>query len=357
MYVWFKKGRNGKILNQNIENDYKIIEDTIIISKNVKVLDTHIADIINSKDIKHIKFEVGSELVAVNEKLFNKNETLLSLDFTNCKKLKRVGKEAFLTCKNLKNVDFSGCESLEILGESLFEQNNNLEYIDFENCTNLRQIEQMAFRYSKNLKQVNFNGCGKIEKIPVACFEECPSLESIDLSDAKNITAIESYAFGHCTGLKEVKFYDNAKDLKLIDRRAFTNCENLKKLDFSNSGLEHINRNAFAYCFKLRELDLSNCVNLQRLSSIKVGLIRSDEPLFDIIDLRGCTNLKRVYDISSKEFRFTFLPKYDQGLRGILCSTLNDSAHLFFYDKNGKMCLEFNNECNLSHLNLYSVGL
>ena len=68
--------------------------------------------------IKHVK--LPSTLLDIGISAFAECQTLLSVDFSECIHLQRIGDRAFAMCRDLRHVSLSNCTSLSLLSTSAF---------------------------------------------------------------------------------------------------------------------------------------------------------------------------------------------------------------------------------------------
>lgn len=337
---------------------YTLVGNTAIISKDVTVLNRDLACELADKKINHIKFECGSKLEKVEKSAFETVWMIESIDFSNCQNLKRIEEYAFQDCVCLKNVDFSNCTNLQEICQSAFTYCPELVEVKFNNCDSLTKIDNMAFRECAKLKTFQFEGCKNLQVIGEACFEHCSALDNVNLSESKNLIIIEPYAFGHCSSLKNLSFPKNTEKFNTIGRNAFVCCESLEKVDLSNTGIYSIGVHTFTYCDKLRDLNLSNCKNLRQCYNIKNSDLLGNLPQLDNLDLRGCPNLEKFKQISTKNLHIGFISRHTDNIRGLFKYSVNNDADIFVYDRKGKAVIKFKNDGkSFSKLNPYAIGL
>ena len=133
---------------------FKIDGETMIISKDVMIIDDEIISAVLDNKIKHITFEKGSILSRFGLGIKGENSYLESVDFSSCESLNTLDMNAFYRCGKLKNVNLKNCKSLTTLSLNSFAFCPSLEELDFTDCENLRDISTGVFRNCKNLKQI-----------------------------------------------------------------------------------------------------------------------------------------------------------------------------------------------------------
>lgn len=113
---------------------------------------------------------------SVYEYAFEGNETITSIDFSQCRKLDKIGLKAFASCTNLSGT-LTLPNSVRTIGLGAFEK-----------CTSLTEAV------------IN----SSVQTIPQQCFNRCSSLSKVYLPP--NVESIENLAFANCGYLDEVYF-------------------------------------------------------------------------------------------------------------------------------------------------------
>ena len=113
---------------------------------------------------------------SVYDYAFEGNETITSIDFSQCRKLDRIGLKAFASCSNL-----SGKLTLP---------------------NSVRTIALGAFEKCTSITEAVINS--SVQTIPQQCFNRCSSLSKVYLPP--NVESIENLAFANCGYLDDVYF-------------------------------------------------------------------------------------------------------------------------------------------------------
>lgn len=180
--------------------------------------------------------------------------TLGSFAFGYCEKLTKVVMSenvtnipngCFLCCRNLSSIDLSrvkrinkqaflSCASLTEL--SLDSLNSLYGVWIFQDCTSLRKVK--LGEGVTSIPQQCFDGCTKladinlqnIVKIGNSAFHKCISLTGLTWSDS--LKFIDSYAFSGCSGLVNVVIPNSVDTLGYVE--PFRDCENLESITLPN---------------------------------------------------------------------------------------------------------------------------
>ena len=180
--------------------------------------------------------------------------TLGSFAFGYCEKLTNVVMSenvtnipngCFLCCRNLSSIDLSrvkrinkqaflSCASLTEL--SLDSLNSLYGVWIFQDCTSLRKVK--LGEGVTSIPQQCFDGCTKladinlqnIVKIGNSAFHKCISLRELTWSDS--LKFIDSYAFSGCSGLVNVVIPNSVDTLGYVE--PFRDCENLESITLPN---------------------------------------------------------------------------------------------------------------------------
>ncbi|MBQ8748926.1 MAG: leucine-rich repeat protein [Clostridia bacterium] len=320
-------------MDYDVLGNSKIIGDTIIIDKNITVIDALMGKLIDKEKIKHIRFESGSKLRKFHKEAFADNKNLESIDLSACKELVKISANCFNKCINLQSVNLSNCEQLEVVAE-------------------------YAFRNCENLESVNFKGCNNLTTLGVSCFEFCMGLDNVDLRDLESLFAIDDNVFSNCYSLVNIEMPNNS-EFEIIGKCAFVGCTSLEKVDLSNSSVFIIGNRAFDYCHSLKKIDLSNC---QKLTHIDGPLFTSSENVEEI-DLRNSTNIKTwdILDGANSEPLIVGKVKISNELRGINNSArfneMFENVRIEVYDKD-KLLYEFDsNDAVYGNYKVLLLGL
>lgn len=254
-----------------------------------------------------IAFPENSQLTYIGESAFSNNPDMVSLDLSNCTKLKTIDKGAFEYCSGYEGVEWevSLPEGLETIGEKAFYSNAELFHIQlpstvetigkeafestglkgtvdlrnvqsigeylFKNCTDLENVilpdelksvpaglfygNQALNRVATASKAEEAGGIETlaagtvylpegVEEIGECAFTTCMAIENVD---AKGVKKLGKTVFNACYKLKTVQL---SEELTEIPDEAFKLCEQLESFSFSDT-IERIGIEAFSECILL----------------------------------------------------------------------------------------------------------
>lgn len=146
---------------------------------------------------------------SVYDYAFEDNETITAIDFSQCKKLDKIGLKAFASCQNLSGT-LSLPSSVRTIGLGAFEK-----------CTSITEA------------QIN----SSVKEIPTQCFNRCSSLSTVYLPP--NVERIENLAFANCGLLDDVYF---PTSVNYISDTAFLNSRYVRF---------HVYYGSYAYTFAI----------------------------------------------------------------------------------------------------------
>lgn len=266
-----------------------------------------------------------------------------SVNFSNLTKLKSIGDYAFASQENmLTYLDFLGLTSLESIGEEAFRF-NKVEKIDFSGCKNLTTVSKNAFYSNLKLKEIKMYGCTNFKEFDYGAFSRVDgdpnynglivvwtdeSLESQILSKYNYIVNPKSNlneAFSEDDFLYRLKTdstYEIIGFSPMGAKKLKGNGFNLK-IDFNsykNKPITSIGDRAF-FLVRLKSLDLSGLSNLERIGkyafSGEYGISSFDNS-FDVlskVDLSGLSNLKII---DERAFAYNWIEEINlTGLRNL----------------------------------------
>ncbi len=154
----------------------------------------------NLPDNLVIPNKIGDELIRrIENEAFKDCDSLKSVDFSNCTKLKEISSYAFENCTSLTSIDFSNCTEVKVIGMDTFKNCTALTSIDLSKCTKLEEIYSWAFSNCTALTSVDLSKCTKLKKFGNGVFSNCSKLTNIDLSNCTKLTKIYSGVFAGCT--------------------------------------------------------------------------------------------------------------------------------------------------------------
>ena len=241
-------------------------------------------------------------LLLNTEGLKNLPKNLLNLlsGYYDCETLNEWWQE-LLNCQSLKSISFSNCKKLKDI--SLLGNLINLQMLNLCNCESLTDISSLSRLV--NLRTINLSFCRSLTNI----------------SDLSGLVNLQTLNFKNCISIKDIQGLLKLVNLKniylsgcewLADITSLSGLVNLRTLDLSRCG-ELVDISSLSGLVNLRTLDLSSCESLTDLSSLSRLLnlqtldLSSCESLTDLSSLSGLLNLrslnfsccKSIKDISS----------------------------------------------------------
>lgn len=189
------------------------------------------------KKLKTVKFGEGVEIIeegafeycSVNrvilngglekiyERAFMGCDMLEYINLDECRKLRKIGKEAFKDCERLRGISI--VSELNYLEPGAFENCKRLKYVDIKN--NLDYVGKWSFHGCDSLESVNIE-CNRKVTIGECAFFGCRELNKVHIP---NISVVEELAFSLCTELKSIDLSNEHK-------------KKIWQKSFSSSGLE-----------------------------------------------------------------------------------------------------------------------
>ena len=203
-------------------------------------------------------------------------QSLKSISFSNCKKLKDISLLGNLI--NLQILNLCNCESLTDI--SFLSWLVNLQTLNLGYCNSLEDISSLSGLI--NLRSLDLDWCKSLKNL--SSLSGLINLRSLDLSVCDSLTEISSLA-----GLLNLRSLDLACCKLLTDIRGLSKLMNLRSLNFEScKSLTDIS--SLSWLLKLQSINLSDCKSLTDISSL-AGLLK-----LQTLDLSGCESLT---DISS----------------------------------------------------------
>jgi hypothetical protein len=148
---------------------------------------------------------------------------------------------SFYNAWSLRDIIFP--PNVKIIGE--FDNCTSLVTLDFSNCQKLRKFERFAFNHAWALEQIIFPPNVKL----IGGFRECTKLVTLNLSNCLQLEKIYENAFEFNISLRDIQFPPN---LRIIDSYAFQKCKSLRIIQIPGL-VEIIGERAFRNCVKLEE--------------------------------------------------------------------------------------------------------
>ena len=180
----------------------------LIIPQQVVELKTNF---LSGKTTQTISFEVESLLTTIGDSCFAHFNSLIKVDFSNCKKLSCLSFRCFFQCTKLE---------VCILPEH----------------GNFTVLSQGSFAYCRSLKNFSFpSTCRVFENHSApstAVFDYCDSLEYVYFPKNSKLENIGTYGFIDCHSLKEIKLPSKIKKLEMY---IFHNCQSPKNVFITSS--------------------------------------------------------------------------------------------------------------------------
>ena len=205
--------------------------------------------------------------------------------FYDCQNLKEIilpdslisiENHAFYWCQNLKSIELP--KNLKIIGDGIFAQ-CYINYIGLSE-ENSYFVKDNGIVYDSGYKKVIFSS-----KSEISCRIKLPD----------SVEEIGDYSFYYCTELLSIQLPDN---LKVVGENAFLWCDSLEGIDLP-SGIEEIHKGAFASCHSITKFILPKSVskigenilfNIRNLKKVEIEA--------SLTDLKGicsqCYNLEKV---------------------------------------------------------------
>lgn len=104
-----------------------------------------------------------------------------------------TSKKVLIVCDESKEGEIFIPSSVEVLGTEAFCENKKITKLNFSSCKNLSEIQKEACRACTNLENIDLSGCSKLKNIGEKSFYYCKKLE-IKLSSF--VETIDNGAFG-----------------------------------------------------------------------------------------------------------------------------------------------------------------
>lgn len=148
-------------------------------------------------------FILPNSIVLIDEYAFYMCKAITKLDFSNCKKLKKIG---YYACgsiqETLTSVSFNGCAALDTIDNYAFAQSKVLETIDFTGCVALKSIGNRAFLNCLAVKSLDLSPCTALTEITANGFRQMKGVETLKLPTT--VTTIADNAFYQFSALTSV---------------------------------------------------------------------------------------------------------------------------------------------------------
>lgn len=220
----------------------------------------------------------------IRDFVFENSTNLVTFDFGNACKFKKLGAHSFSGCKSLTNIIIP--ESVEILDIDAFSGCTSLKSIVIpRGVTNIDR----SFRDCTSLKSVEFKG-DMLESVSEA-FTNCTSLKSISLPA---VDRIGDNTFKNCTSLESLSIAVRENDgepYMTIGKNAFDNCSRLQTFDYSPLSLQRMDEGAFNNCSSLREFSLGPLSEIQSKA------------------FAGCTDLEKFTVVDGEYYSYHLLSR------------------------------------------------
>lgn len=276
--------RNIKIVDQEMANDRKEADITVLTDWNLVILEEIIVkgDICSHKGVRlYDNAVVCGNIFAEKDVRIGMGAVVLGNIFTQgsiyVEKNAMIGRPGKIvsmiareTIRFEKDVFVYGFVSCEKEGTTMpreeefesLETENNREYqflapvhrsteVVLDDLQEYERMAERGFRKEKDLKTVALRvPAGTINKS--FCFS-CQALERVVLPET--IEDIGAYAFADCTRLKSITKFSDMK-VKCIHTSAFENCEEIEELAFPKE-LQRLGGAAFAGCKKLKRIQFA----------------------------------------------------------------------------------------------------
>lgn len=154
------------------------------------------------------RITLPSSIESIGDYAFSNCPLLLSVDFTRCTRLIRIGNSALYSNISLKKLDLSPCINLKSIGNNCFGSYipsfvtsppsypvySGLEEIKLP--SSVKEIGSKAFTYCKELKSIDLSKC-HVETLSSEMFEGCEKLHTAILP--MDLKEIKSEAFSGCS--------------------------------------------------------------------------------------------------------------------------------------------------------------
>lgn len=277
------------------------------------------------------------------------NQTIESVDFSNCTQLQSIGTCAFQMCQSLTSIDLSGCTYLKSIEKYAFSSTNKMSSVfipDIESWWNVKLGDYRAnpMNNGVDLYIKDKSGTQKVTEVTVPAnltdlgwhLTGCKSLKKLNFTTPETITTIEEYAFFNCSGLNSNALdLSKCTQLQSIGVQAFGHCTSLNTLDLSKcTQLQSIGNSAFYQCTSLNTLDLSRCTQLQSIGSsafyqAPLTSVTLPESLNEIgyQAFAGCSSLTEVYCYA--KVPPTFKPSTLESSNYLFSSPMTESGTLY----------------------------
>ena len=252
-------------------------------------------------------------------KTLPKNLLNLLSGYYDCETLNEWWQE-LLNCQSLKSISFSNCKKLKDI--SLLGNLINLQILNLCNCESLTDISSLSRLV--NLRTINLSFCKSLtnisdlsglENLQMLNLKNCISLKDIQslskLLNLKNIYLSGCIWLADITslsGLVNLRTLDLSRCGELEDISSLSGLVNLRTLDLSSCG-EFVDISSLSGLVNLRTLDLSSCESLTDLSSL-AGLSKLQtlnlslcESLSDVSGLAGLLNLRSLNFVGCKSIK------------------------------------------------------
>lgn len=190
-----------------------------------------------------VSFPENSKLTYIGKNAFYNNPDMISLDLSNCTKLRTIDDGAFEYCSGYEDNEWkvSLPEGLETIGAGAFYSNGELFQIQIPST--VKTIGAEAFKSTGLKGTVDL---GKVETIGAYLFYNCRSLENVILPD--ELKAVPEGIFYGDVALSRVVTASKAEEAGGIENIAAGTV-------FLPESVEDIGEDAFAVCMTLENVD------------------------------------------------------------------------------------------------------
>lgn len=151
----------------------------------------------------------GKPITSIKHNAFSYNDTVKSIDLTECRALVTIGSWNFTSCEKLESVTLAGLTSLEVIGDCCFCAAPALSTLDISGLSALREIGSSFLSYTGvkvnyiPLETLDFSDCTSLETIGRSSFWYMSALRELDFSKTK-LTSIGNQFILHCDALEKI---------------------------------------------------------------------------------------------------------------------------------------------------------
>lgn len=189
-------------------------------------------------------------LEIIEGKAFYGCALLKNINLSGCSQLTTIEEEVCTMCPALDTLILNQCTSLTSIGYGAFG-NNSIKTLDFSDCRSLKEIAYEAFWGCDSLESVNFEGCTELNFIGNKIFKDCTSLRDVNFTGCYSLAELDIEVFRGCTAIKEIDL--SKTSLSVLGSRAFVGCQSLERVILPET-LSTIGYQAFYECEALNEV-------------------------------------------------------------------------------------------------------